>query len=139
VISALGLMNCVYRWWRQALQVSVVLSGREQAKGWPAKWFEPRETQDLRACAETMRGRGWPFVSDCMGLYVVVSTGLFLRGIQERTSHSKQPLIRFPLQFNRLGKVHPLTIERSRGSVARWLALLRSEAAASPVCALAVG
>jgi hypothetical protein len=51
-------MNCVSRCCGRALQGSVVLSSREQAEGWPARWFEPRETQDLCACADTRRGRG---------------------------------------------------------------------------------
>ena len=41
------------------LQASGVLSVWGQAEGCPAKWFEPRETEDLCTCGDTRRDRGW--------------------------------------------------------------------------------
>ena len=59
VISARGLMNCVCRYWGRVEQARIVLSSRQLAGGRFARWFEPRETQDLRACADTRRDGGW--------------------------------------------------------------------------------
>jgi hypothetical protein len=59
-------------------------------------------------------------VSVCMLLFLLDNCFEVYKSVQATPSRYS---LQFPLQLNRLGKVRPRIVERSQGSVARWLAL----------------